>query len=280
MDPYHSEGAVTLYHGSAGDVLASLPAGSVNCIVTSPPYFGLRNYGVEGQLGMELQPNDFISALVAVLREARRVLADDGTLWLNLGDSYSTYPANRGASTGIEAKRKRDPRPRVPKGAGLSGDRPVNNMLGIPWRVALALQDDGWTLRNEIIWHKPNAMPESVRTRLAGVHEHLFMLSKKPRYWFDQAALHEPGTRKPGDVWSINTRPFRGYHDAVFPPAIPERCILAGCRPGGTVLDPFSGSGTTGLAALAHGRKYIGIDLNAEYLDLSISTRLATGRTP
>ena len=175
--------------------------------------------------------------------------------------------------------------------------------------MAFALQDDGWILRNAIIWHKPNAMPESVTDRLSGRYEHMFMLTKSQRYWFDLDAIREPHAQStvdaaararipymvpgqraqqktrcmgenganPGDVWSINTTPFPGAHFAAYPPALVERCILSGCKPGGTVLDPFSGSGTTGMVALKHGRKYIGIDLNADYLDLSLRTRLHTG---
>ncbi len=183
---------------------------------------------------------------------------------------------------------------------------PDKNLLGIPWRVAFALQDDGWILRNDIIWHKPNAMPESVTDRLSNRHEHLFMFSKSRRYWFDLDPIREPhestpdragGTaprgqkairasgpnsgaysergRNPGDVWTIATQPFSEAHFATMPPALAERCIQAGCKPGGTVLDPFSGSGTTGLAAARRGRRYVGIDLNADYLDLSLRTRLA-----
>ena len=280
MTIYYEDDHVTLYHGGAADVLRTMPDQSVDCIVTSPPYFGLRDYGVEGQIGSESTPAEFVAALVAVFREARRVLADDGTLWLNLGDSYASSA----------------------KGSGGTG----KNLLGIPWRVAFALQDDGWILRNDIIWHKPNAMPESVTDRLSNRHEHLFMLSKSPRYWFDLDSIREPhvsepgregvnalrgqgairplgpnsgayseGGRNPGDVWSIATQPFTGAHFATFPVALPERAIQAGCKPGGTVLDPFSGSGTTGLAAARHGRRYVGIDLSADYLDLSLRTRLA-----
>ena len=183
---------------------------------------------------------------------------------------------------------------------------PAKNLLGIPWRVAFALQDDGWILRNDIIWAKPNAMPESVQDRLSTKYEHVFMLSKSPRYWFDLDPIREPhestperagqtalrgqkairpsgpnsgaysdGGRNPGDVWTIATQPFAEAHFATMPPTLAERCIQAGCKPGGTVLDPFSGSGTTGLAAARHGRRYVGIDLNADYLDLSLRTRLA-----
>ncbi len=257
---------------------------------------------MDGQIGAEESPAEFVAALVAVFREARRVLADDGTLWLNLGD---TYYSGRGAAMGIDAKNpaRRFGARSVDKG-GASWAAP-KNLLGIPWRVAFALQDDGWILRNDIIWSKPNAMPESVADRLSTRHEHMFMFSKKPRYWFDLDPIREPHAtepgregenymrgqkalrpvgpgsgaysaagRNPGDVWTIATQPFSEAHFATMPPALAERCIQAGCKPGGTVLDPFSGSGTTGLAAAKHGRRYVGIDLNADYLDLSLRTRL------
>lgn len=319
--PYYEDPWVTLYLGDALAVLTELDSGSANCIVTSPPYFGLRDYGVDGQIGAEPSPAEFVAALVDVFREARRVLADDGTLWLNLGDSYSG--GNR-ASYDTDGGKTR--------ARGHSATRPLTtlpgkNLLGIPWRVAFALQDDGWILRNQIIWHKPNAMPESVTDRLNNRHEHLFMFSKKPRYWFDLDPIREPvitehpaalnwaretkeaevpgqstrqhrvgreaytGTnvrttgerhrsqhdsgKNPGDVWTIPTQPFPGAHFATMPPALAERCILAGCKQDGTVLDPFSGSGTTGMAAIKHGRRYVGIDLNPEYLDLSLATRFA-----
>lgn len=271
--PYYEDGSVTLWNGDALAVLRTLPDASVDCCVTSPPYFGLRDYGVEGQLGMEASPTEYVENMRAVFGEVRRVLAADGTLWVNLGDSYQS-----------------------------------KDLLGIPWRVAFALQDAGWILRNSIIWVKPNAMPESVTDRLSTRHENVFMFSKSRRYWFDLDPIREPhvsdpsreganalrgqkalravgpnsgayseGGRNPGDVWSIPTRPFTGAHLASFPAQVPERCILAGCKPGGTVLDPFSGSGTTGMAAVKHGRRYVGIDLNPDYLDLSLRTRLAQG---
>ena len=319
MSLYYQDDQTVLHHGDAASVLATLPDGSADCIVTSPPYFGLRDYGVDGQIGAEASPAEFVAAMAAVFREARRVLADDGTLWLNLGDSYSSGARTSYADTGKASGRigtTRQP-----------SSLPGKNLLGIPWRVAFALQDDGWILRNDIIWAKPNAMPESVTDRLSGRHEHLFMLSKSPRYWFDLDPIREPvvteraqalswardskeadvpgqsmrqhrstreaytGTnvrvtgerhrskhdlgRNPGDVWAVPTQPFAEAHFATMPPALAERCILAGCKPHGTVLDPFSGSGTTGYAAAKHGHRYIGIDLNAEYLDLSLRTRLA-----
>lgn len=299
--PYYQDEHVTLWHGDCLAVMRSLPDTSVDCVVTSPPYFGLRDYGVDGQLGAEASTAEYVENMRALFAEVRRVLADDGTLWLNLGDSYTGNATPGGVSRTLDGASQRiasagrmAPKPGKPK-----------NLLGIPWRVAFALQDDGWTLRNSIIWHKPNAMPESVTDRLSTRHENVFMLSKRARYWFDLDPIREPHThpgddrvlpradrgwvaphadraragihhagRNPGDVWTIATQPYPGAHFAVMPSALAERCILAGCKPGGTVLDPFSGSGTTGMAAAKHGRRYVGIDLNADYLDLSLRTRL------
>jgi len=304
--PYYADDQTTLWHGDALAVLRTLPAASVNCCVTSPPYFGLRDYGVEGQMGAEASPAEYVEGMRALFAEVRRVLADDGTFWLNLGDSYSggnrsTFDTEGGKT---RARGHSEARP-------ISG-LPGKNLLGIPWRVAFALQDDGWILRNDIIWAKPNAMPESVTDRLSTKHEHLFLLAKSPRYWFDLNSVREPHSqaaldrnkyahkvsgpsrsgganvtergpdhqvnpfgKNPGDVWPIPTQPFGPAHFAVMPSALAERAIQAGCKPGGTVLDPFSGSGTTGMAAAKHGRRYVGIDLNADYLDLSLRTRLA-----
>lgn len=304
--PYYQDSDVTLWHGDAKDVLTNLETGSVDCVVTSPPYFGLRDYGVDDQLGSEETPAQYVARLVEVFAAARRVLADDATVWVNLGDTYSG-----GARTSYDTTSGKT------SGRGLSDVRPLTglpgkNLLGIPWRFALAMQDDGWVLRNDIIWHKPNAMPSSVTDRLSTKHEHVFLFSKQQKYWFDLDAIREPHTpeslaragrarltadrsqdgvgspqtfdpaqsvhphgKNPGDIWNIPTQPFPGAHFATFPVALPERCIRAGCRPAGVVLDPFSGSGTTGLAASRLGRRYVGIDLNAEYLDLSLRTRLA-----
>lgn len=308
MSVYYKDDQVTLLHGPDVDMLRTLPDASVNCCVTSPPYFGLRDYGVEGQRGLEQSPAEYVAGMVEVFREVRRVLADDGTLWLNLGDSYNTAGTRQGRQTD-----RLNGRPYQGRYLGNSSGLAEKNLLGMPWRVAFAIQDDGWILRNDIIWAKPNAMPESVTDRLSSKHEHLFLFSKSRRYWFDLDPIREPlaypdritghmfggankaaqlnqgsastrtgstydkapdGGRNPGDVWSIPTQPFPGAHFAVMPLALAERCILAGCKPGGTVLDPYSGSGTTGLAATKHGRRYVGIDLNAEYLDLSLKTRL------
>lgn len=277
---YYSDDQLTLHHGDAATVLATLPDASVDCCVTSPPYFGLRDYGVEGQLGSEVTPAAYVGALAGVFAEVHRVLTNDGTLWLNLGDAYST--PKRGSDKGWDKSRINNPA-RVQKaqfaamreGRDVVFDRPRKSLLGLPWRVAFALQDQGWILRNDIVWSKPNAMPESVKDRLAARHEYVFLFTKRQRYWFDQAAIAEPVSgRAPGDVWTISTQPFAEAHFATQPSSLAERCIQAGCRPDGVVLDPFHGSGTTGAAAARHGRAYVGIELKQEYLDLSLATRL------
>jgi DNA modification methylase len=304
--PYFADESVTLHHGDSLEVLREMPDQSVDCCVTSPPYFGLRDYGVEGQYGLEASPAEYVETMRALFAEVRRVLADDGTLWLNIGDSYSAKRTYQVDQTKAQASGKWQPYDTL-------ADRPAKNLLGIPWRTAFALQDDGWILRNDIIWSKPNGMPESVTDRLSSRHEYLFMLSKSPQYWFDLDAIREPHTmeqrrrmkpynyqapgqaehtslhevrdelgpdghpngKNPGDVWAVPTQPFSQAHFAVMPQALAERAILAGCKPEGTVLDPFSGSGTTGLAATKHGRKYVGTELSSDYLDLSLRTRFA-----
>jgi site-specific DNA-methyltransferase (cytosine-N4-specific) len=308
---------VELHHGDSRIVLPTLDAGSVDCCVTSPPYYGLRDYGVAGQIGAEATPAEYVENLSAVFAEVHRVLAADGTLWLNLGDSYA---GSAGGSQGASGQRAR--RTFTATGLGGKGDIPAKNLLGMPWRVAFALQDAGWILRNAIIWAKPNAIPESVVDRLSARYEMVFMFSKSKRYWFDLAPIREkcvsaihprddhkmdrdrdkvprlngqqgtkllgatghihasnpaaynPAGKNPGDVWTIATTPFAAAHFATFPPELPRRCILAGCKPGGTVLDPFHGSGTTGMVARQLGRGYVGIELNREYIDLSLTTRL------
>lgn len=316
--PYYADEHVTLYLGDALAVLSGLPSGSVDCCVTSPPYFGLRDYGVEGQYGLESSPAEYVETMRGVFAEVWRVLADDGTLWLNIGDSYSATQRHSDNGTGVSTLVGTSPTGGKWTGPKLTMDRPAKNLLGIPWRVAFALQDDGWILRRDIIWSKRNVMPEAVTDRPTTSHEYVFLFAKSPRYWYDADAIREEsdpeqtahneryakvydahtlrvadGRAQPGNVnnlgiherpgkggrnarsvWEINTTPFPSAHFAVMAPALAERCILAGCKPAGTVLDPFSGSGTTGLAATKHGRRYVGIDLSAEYLDLSLMTRL------
>lgn len=391
-EPYFSDDSVTLYSGDTANVLRGLTPGSVDCVVTSPPYFGLRSYlpadhpDKADEIGAEETPAGYVAALVAVFREVRRVLADDGTLWVNLGDSYSTRKVMRDSShqpgmhahrTDHEAIGKTCVENREGGAARMPGDTglPEKNLLMIPARVAIALQGDGWILRSDIIWAKTSGMPESVRDRPTRAHEHVFLLVKGKTYFYDaeaisemaagggngsrfdvgKTAIHQLGraqqgerqgdrpqyrralaiareaglteahfaairavgmndtgkavatqagagrnaddtqrladeakqvlggyyrefltgaTRNARDVWTIPTQPFPEAHFATFPVELPRRCILAGARPGGTVLDPFSGSGTTGLAAIETGHPYIGIDLNPDYHDLALRTRL------
>ena len=269
-----SRKGITLLLGDAATVLRELPERSAQCVVTSPPYWGLRDYGIGEQLGLEATPDEYVAKMVTVFREVRRVLRDDGTLWLNLGDSY--------------------------------GD--AKQLQGIPWRVAFALQADGWYLRQDIIWHKPNPMPESVTDRCTKAHEYVFLLSKRQRYFYDADSVREPikastesrnkyqwtghlGRRVPGATrgertedhadfcnpagapartgWAITTQPYPEAHFATLPVELPTRCIKAGSAMGDTVLDPFSGAGTTGVACVALGREYIGVELNPEYMKLS-----------
>lgn len=271
--------------GDALTVLKSLDRASVRCIVTSPPYYGLRDYGHKGQIGLEASPDEYVARLVEVFREARRVLTRDGTMWLNLGDSYGW-------------RRSRERR---------------KNLLGIPWRTAFALQADGWNLRQEIIWAKPAPMPESVKDRFTRSHESIFLFSKSRKYYFDADAVKEKavsditiqcsrennkknhtagqkphagtldtngdGWRNKRDVWTIPPEPYRGAHFATFPAELARTCIKAGSARGDTVLDMFSGSGTVGVACILEGREYIGIELNPDYVKLQEERLAATERT-
>lgn len=294
--------------GDCIEGIRTLPDQSVHTCVTSPPYFGLRDYGMAGQIGLEDTPDAFVSRLVDVFREVRRVLRDDGTLWVNLGDSYAGYHGNKNAlmptsatngwTNGTNENSRGDKRP---QDIGLK----QKDLLGIPWRVAFALQADGWYLRQDIIWHKPNPMPESVTDRCTKAHEYVFLLSKSARYFFDAEAIKEPSSessrerwpsgtertnasgqgfdvaigrganscgvkdsRNRRSVWTVATKPFKGAHFATFPPDLIEPCILAGCPVGGTVLDPFGGSGTTAGVAMRNGRNAILCELNPEYAAL------------
>jgi len=298
---------VKIYQGDCISVLKTLPAESVNCCVTSPPYWGLRDYGVDGQLGLERTPEEYVSKMVDVFREVRRVLRGDGTLWLNLGDSYCSSGKWSESDDG-----------RVQKGTGRKlysnqpNRMPINglkhkDLVGIPWMVAFALRADGWYLRQDIIWHKHNPMPESVRDRCTKAHEYIFLMSKWHRYFYDAEAIKEPdantdhprnilsgqpslepsngiaapnsGIRKFGgrcgqgrnkrSVWTVKTAPFPGAHFATFPPKLIEPCILAGCPMGGTVLDPFGGSGTVGMVAEQNRRNSILIELNPKYVEMA-----------
>lgn len=259
-----------IYCGDAAAVLKALPDGCVNMCVTSPPYYALRDYGTEGQIGLEDRVEEYIDHLVTVFREVRRVLRNDGTLWVNIGDSYR-----------------------------------AKILIGVPWLLAFALRADGWYLRQDIIWHKPNPMPEGVKDRCTKAHEYIFLLSKSQQYYFDYRAIQEPakyagdkrgeradsrrgtkmnsmsGTtgekRNKRDVWSVPTQPYKGAHFAVFPEKLIEPCILAGCPVDGVVLDPFCGAGTAAVVAEKTGRRFIGVELNPEYVTLA-QERIADAR--
>lgn len=321
-----------IIEGDALAMLKTLDTASINCCVTSPPYYNLRDYGCDGQIGLESSPEEYIQKLVEIFREVRRVLKDDGTLWVNIADSYagsgkgaSNYPDN--------AKKYKQGTNKGSVGSYISKTTAVNckpkDLIGIPWMLAFALRADGWYLRQDIIWQKPNPMPESVKDRCTKSHEYIFLLSKSPKYYFDGEAIAEPvadssmarysqdiehqkgSDRVPGktngamkavkaryggkkytenpnlfyrtksgnaydfrpkrnkrDVWTVSTKPFKGAHFATFPPELIEPCILAGCPEGGIVLDPFAGSGTTGMVASQYGRHFVLIELNKDYVDL------------
>ena len=286
-----------ILQGDVRETLRALETGSVQTCVTSPPYFGLRDYGVSGQIGLESTPDAYVAELVAVFREVRRVLRDDGTLWLNLGDSYTGSASTGGTGKETDYTGKRSlPNKRA------EGLKP-KDLIGIPWRVAFALQADGWYLRQDVIWHKPNPMPESVRDRCTKAHEYMFLLSKSERYFFNSEAMKEKAagvrggapkkihsesaqgkhgatsalnkswdgaeTRNRRSVWTVASSRYGGVHFATFPPALIEPCILAGAPFGGLVLDPFTGSGTTAAVALQHGRRFIGCELNPDYIKLA-----------
>ena len=340
---------IKILQGNCLDKLKELPSQSINTCITSPPYWGLRDYGTaeweggdencehegivignnrnfvdregrgsnkkslsygncvkcgairkDNQLGLEETPEKFVNNLVEVFREVKRVLRDDGTVWLNLGDTYSaTRWSNTPSTTGISQSHSDIVLQKKTK-------LPDKNLVGIPWRVAFALQQDGWYLRQDIIWHKPNPMPESVKDRCTKAHEYIFLLSKSPKYYFDNEAIKEDskyyGKDKRSDkgniryegkrtsdkdskaqqsfvtinpkrnkrsVWTVTTKPFKGAHFATFPMDLIEPCVLAGCPEGGTVLDPFGGSGTTGIVASNHNRKAVLIELNAEYIEIA-----------
>ena len=338
----------TILTGSALTELPDLPDQSIHTVVTSPPYWGLRDYGIEGQLGREKTPEEYVQNLVQIFREVKRVLRDDGTLWLNLGDSYaSSWPCSRRnvVGTGALENGKREARPpRMPNGCK------EKDLVGIPWMTAFALRTDGWYLRSDIIWAKPNPMPESVRDRPTRAHEYIFLLTKNKKYYYDYQAIRNPpspalvkqveegyngsatkdfsengvqdasatksriiqkyrekidkqrghsrrhdgfnarwdkltreeqmalGSNK-RSVWTVAPANFRGAHFATFPSKLIEPCVLAGCPVGGTVLDPFAGSGTTGEVSLKNGRNFIGIELNPEYVKL-INDRLGRIDSP
>lgn len=304
--------------------MATLPEGCINTCITSPPYFGLRSYnGGDDEIGQEPTVDEFVQKMVEVFRGVRRILRDDGTLWLNLGDSYMSATCVPPPQTVANGNNRGMPTDFIPANRQKQNGLKQKDLIGIPWRVAFALQADGWYLRQDIIWHKPNPMPESVEDRCTKAHEYIFLLSKKPKYYFDFEAIKEPlaessvgraerkqklidrtgvgtlgkqvengvdtkhgyaglalgrngktgyskdGKRNKRSVWAVSTKPFRGAHFATFPKELIEPCVLAGCPKGGTVFDPFTGSGTTAVVALNNERNYIGTELNPDYIALA-----------
>lgn len=266
MGIHYQDEALTLLHGDALEMSRTLPDASAQAIVTSPPYYQLRDYGVDGQYGLEETPAAYVEKLRALFAELKRVLADDGTLWLNLGDTYNAYNGNRGEGGLLNSGERHAMLAKQPKGSGLTDKSlPNKSLLGIPWRVAISLQDDGWILRNSIIWHKPNSKPGGGKDRFVARHENVFMFSKKQKYFFD--ADH----RLEGDVWKIPVSNAKRAHSAIMPTTLADKCILAGSKEGQVVLDPFTGSGTTGLAAERLGRNYVGIDLSRQFLEQHVN---------
>lgn len=298
---------ITTLVGDCRDVLKTLPDNSVNCVVTSPPYWNLRDYDTPGQIGLENTPAEFIVELVKIFREIKRVLRPDGTCWVNLGDTYAN-DKKWGGSSGGKNLRENIHKVGLPGAFPKTRERKVSgitskSLVGVPWRLAIAMIDDGWTLRRDIIWHKPNPMPESVKDRPSCSHEYLFFFSKTEKYFYDYKAIQEPvtggahsrgkgnnpkqknaapgtransrfqtpnmvKTRNKRTVWTIPLQGYRGSHFATFPEKLIEPCILAGCPADSVVLDPFGGSGTTGRVAARHGRDAILIELNPDYAKL------------
>jgi site-specific DNA-methyltransferase (cytosine-N4-specific) len=262
----------TIFQGDAEQLLSRFPSGFFRCCITSPPYWGLRDYSTKGQIGAEDNPEDYVERLVSVFEEVHRVLTEDGTFWLNIGDSYTS--GNRG----YRAPDKKNPvramsyRPRTPEGL-----KP-KDLVGIPWRLALALQKAGWYLRSDIIWEKPNCMPESVKDRPTRCHEYIFLFAKSLRYYYDYQSVQEGNGRNKRTVWKIPTEPFLGDHFATFPSKLIEPCILASSEPGDWVLDPFFGSGTVGVVCEEQQRRYVGIELNADYVKLAVKRIQSTER--
>ena len=290
----------TILFGDCKETLSAFLPKTARMCVTSPPYYGLRDYGGEDkQIGQENTPEEYIQNLVEVFREVRDVLTDDGTLWVNIGDSYYNYRPGKAYVKQTVSKTNQDLPEYSPKRSNRLDGLKEKDLIGIPWMLAFALRADGWYLRQDIIWHKPNPMPESVRDRCTKAHEYIFLLSKSKKYYYDNEAIKEPAkdwgtrdrskgkyhnegtglqphsgleksypTKNKRSVWSITNKPYRGSHFAVFPPDLIEPCIKAGSQEGDCILDPFMGSGTTAMVAKSLGRDYIGCELHEDYGNL------------
>lgn len=262
--------------GDVREVLKGVEDNTFHCCVTSPPYYGLRDYDLEDQIGLEQTPEEYITELLDVFREVRRTLKKDGTLWLNIGDSYCGYKGKKYGKTkgNLTARTPVAEDKRFDIGTPHTAGVKNKDMIGIPWKVAMALRDDGWYLRQDIIWYKPNPTPESVRDRCTRAHEYIFLLSKSPRYFYDYESVKVPTVdsqdlKNRHSVWEVPVKPFKEAHFATYPEELIEHCVLAGCPEGGIVLDPFLGSGTTGVVALKRNRNFYGIELNTEYAEIA-----------
>lgn len=252
-----------LIAGDSERALASIPDGVFQTCVTSPPYWSLRDYHIAGQIGLEQSVDDYIEHLLRVFAEVYRTLRDDGTLWVNIGDSYTSGGRTWRATDKKNPVRAMTVRPPTPDGL-----KP-KDLIGVPWKLAFALQKQGWYLRTDIIWNKPNCQPESVKDRPTRAHEYVFLFSKSEHYFYDARAKRGPNDRNLRTVWDIKTKAYPGAHFATYPTALVEPCLAVSSRPGELILDPFIGSGTSGLAALQMKRRFVGIELNPDYLKIA-----------
>lgn len=259
---------LTIINGDTREILKSIPNETFQCAITSPPYWGVRDYGIEGQIGAERDLNKYISSLVSIFSEVRRVLKSDGTFWLNIGNTYSSGGRKWRQEDSKNKGRAMSYRPPTPEGLK------KKDLIGVAWLLAMECQKDGWYLRNDLIWYKPNCQPESVKDRFTVSHEYLFLFSKSEKYLFNQEAIKEPtiignGLKNRRTVWSINTEPYPEAHFAVFPKALVRPCIVAGSRENDLILDPFFGSGTVGVVAKELKRRCVGIELKKEFIDMA-----------
>lgn len=278
-DLFFEDDGVSVFLADARTKLEEFPDNHFQCCVTSPPYWGLRDYNFENQIGAEDKLEDYIADLVSVFRQVRRTLRDDGTFWLNIGDAYTSGGRTWRAPDSKNKGRAMSYRPDTPEGL-----KP-KDLIGLPWKIAFALQADGWYLRSDIIWNKPNCQPESVKDRPTRSHEYVFLFSKSERYFYDQSGMMEPASgnqagKNRRTVWNINTEPYKGAHFAVFPTKLVELCILGGTAAGQLVLDPFLGSGTVGAVAKRLDRKAVGIEMNPEFAELAAQRISAAQHQP